>query len=148
MAHREAVVSQTPRPESPGARSHGAAGDYRGAPASALPLTATEDRQWATLAHFGGIFGCIPSLVIYLVFRERGPFTAQEAYEALNFTVPPTMVAVLCNVLALVPVVGWVFALLAALLWLGVTVFSVIAGVHANRGQPYRYPLNLRLIHH
>ncbi|OMH37052.1 DUF4870 domain-containing protein [Tersicoccus sp. Bi-70] len=140
-------MSQTPRPESPGA-SHGHTGDYTGVPANALPLTATEDRQWATMAHFGGILGCIPSLVIYLVFRERGPFTAQESHEALNFTVPPTVVAVVCNVLALIPVVGWVFALIAAAIWLGVTVFSVIAGVHANRGQPYRYPVNLHLVRH
>ncbi|GGC82888.1 hypothetical protein GCM10011512_07070 [Tersicoccus solisilvae] len=139
-------MSQTPRPESPGARSHGEAGDYTGVPAHALPLTATEDRQWATLAHFGGILGCIPSLVIFLVFRERGPFTAQEAGEALNFTAPPTVIAVVCNVLALIPVIGWIFALLAAVLWLGITVFSVIGGVHANRGEPYRYPVNLRLL--
>ena len=52
---------------------------YHGVPANALPLTATEDRQWATLAHFGGILGCVPSLLIYLIFKDRGPFTAQES---------------------------------------------------------------------
>ena len=62
---------------------------YHGVPANALPLTASEDRQWATLAHFGGILGCVPALLIYLIFRERGPFTAQESKEALNFTLPP-----------------------------------------------------------
>ena len=63
---------------------------YHGVPANALPLTASEDRQWATLAHFGGILGCVPSLLIYLIFKDRGPFTAQESKEALNFTLPPT----------------------------------------------------------
>ena len=66
---------------------------YHGVPANALPLTANEDRQWATLAHFGGILGCVPSLLIYLIFKERGPFTAQESKEALNFTLPPTIAA-------------------------------------------------------
>ena len=42
----------------------------------------------------------MPSLLIYLVFRDRGPFTAQESKEALNFTLPPTIVAVLANILA------------------------------------------------
>jgi uncharacterized protein len=120
---------------------------YEGSPANALPLTASEDRQWATLAHFGGILGCIPSLVIFLVFRERGPFTAQESKEALNFTLPPTVLALLFNLLALLPLVGGVFAVLAALTWIILTVCSVIAGVQVNKGRPYRYPLNLRLIH-
>ena len=120
--------------------------DYPGAPARAMPLTAAEDRQWATLAHFGGILGCLPSLLIYLVFRDRGPFTAQESKEALNFTLPPTAAAVVCNILALIPVVGNVFAVLATLVWIALTVFSVIAGIQVNRGQPYRYRYNLRLI--
>ncbi|WP_077487903.1 DUF4870 domain-containing protein [Sinomonas mesophila] len=120
--------------------------DYHGAPARALPLTATEDRQWATLAHFGGILGCVPSLLIYLVFRDRGPFTAQESKEALNFTLPPTAAAIVFNVLALIPVVGNVFAVFATLVWLALTVFAVMAGVQVNRGQPYQYRYNLRLI--
>ena len=76
---------------------------YHGVPANALPLTASEDRQWATLAHFGGILGCVPSLLIYLIFKDRGPFTAQESKEALNFTLPPTIAAVLANMLVFFP---------------------------------------------
>ena len=83
---------------------------YHGVPANALPLTANEDRQWATLAHFGGILGCVPSLLIYLIFKDRGPFTAQESKEALNFTLPPTIAAVVCNILVFIPVVGNIFA--------------------------------------
>ncbi|GAA1050420.1 MAG: DUF4870 domain-containing protein [Renibacterium sp.] len=114
----------------------------------ALPLTASEDRQFAFLAHCGGILGFIPSLVIYLIFRDRGPFTAQESKEALNFTLPPTILAALANILALlIPVAGSVFAILAVLIWVFLTVFSVIAAIHVNRGNPYRYPVNLRLIH-
>ena len=107
---------------------------YHGVPANALPLTASEDRQWATLAHFGGILGCVPSLLIYLIFKDRGPFTAQESKEALNFTLPPT------------PVVGNLFAVLATVIWIAVTCFSVAAGIHVNRGQPHRYEFNLRWI--
>ena len=82
---------------------------YHGVPANALPLTANEDRQWATLAHFGGILGCVPSLLIYLIFKDRGPFTAQESKEALNVTLPPTIAAVVANLLVLLPVVGNIF---------------------------------------
>ena len=117
---------------------------YHGVPANALPLTANEDRQWATLSHFGGILGCVPALLIYLIFKDRGPFTAQESKEALNFTLPPTIAAVVCNLLVFVPVVGNIFAVLATVIWIAVTCFSVAAGIHVNRGQPYRYGLNTR----
>ncbi|MBW4095162.1 MAG: DUF4870 domain-containing protein, partial [Acidobacteria bacterium] len=35
---------------------------YQAVAANALPLSASEDRQWAFIAHCGGILGCIPSL--------------------------------------------------------------------------------------
>ena len=119
---------------------------YTGASAVPEPLSSSEDRQWAMLAHFGGILGFVPSLLIYLIFKDRGPFTAQESKEALNFTLPPTLVAVVANILSLIPWVGGIFAVLAALIWIALTVFSVIAGIHVNRGQPYRYKYNLRLL--
>ncbi|AXR75028.1 DUF4870 domain-containing protein [Auritidibacter sp. NML130574] len=88
----------------------------------------------------------IPSLVIYLVFRERGPFTAQESKEALNFTLPLSVVAIVLNVLSWLPVIGAIFAVLTVLIWLFMTVSGVVAGIEVNKGRPYRYPVNLRLI--
>ncbi len=119
---------------------------FEGSPAQAPPLTPSEDRQFATLAHFGGILGFVPSLLIFLIFRTRGPFTAQESKEALNFTLPPTILALVAWVLSLIPGVGAVFAVVNALIWVAITVLSVNAGVQVNRGRPHRYALNLRLI--
>ena len=119
---------------------------FEGTPANALPLTASEDRQFATLAHFGGILGFIPSLIIHLIFKDRGPFTAQESKEALNFTLPPTLLALAAWLLSLLPEIGGLFAVLNALIWVTITIFSVNAGIQVNRGRPYRYGPNLRLI--
>jgi uncharacterized Tic20 family protein len=115
------------------------------------PLTPAEDKQWAFLAHCGGILGCIPSALIYKFMADRGPFTAQESREALNFTLPPTILALVLNVIALVvrifnPSVGTVFSLLALLIWVFLTVWSVIAAIQVNNGNPYRYAWNLRRI--
>lgn len=98
------------------------------------------------LSHFGAFLGAVPSLVIFMMLRERGPFTAQESKEALNFTLPLTVVAVVANVLALLPVIGAIFGVVAVLLWLFMTISGVIAGIEVNKGRPYRYPFNLRLI--
>lgn len=98
------------------------------------------------MAHFGGILGCFPALVIYLIFKDRGPFTAQESKEALNFTFPPTVVAIVANLLIIIPAVSGIFAVIAAAIWVILTVNAVIAGIKCNRGVPYRYAYNLRLI--
>ncbi|WP_010524584.1 DUF4870 domain-containing protein [Nesterenkonia sp. F] len=119
----------------------------QGSSSAALPLTPAEDRRWATLAHFGGLMGCLPSLVIYLVFRDRGPFVAQESKEALNFTLPLTVLLLAAYVLALLPVIGWIFGLAAVLLWVVMTLAGLIAGIECNKGRPYRYRLNVRLVH-
>ncbi|WP_104087379.1 DUF4870 domain-containing protein [Arthrobacter sp. GMC3] len=116
------------------------------------PLTPAEDKQWAFLAHCGGILGCVPSAVIYKVFKDRGPFTAQESREALNFTLPPTILALALNLIALIlnlvdPGAGTPLSMLALLIWVVLTVWSVIAAVAVSKGNPYRYALNLRRIH-
>lgn len=115
------------------------------------PLSPSEDKQWAFISHCGGILGCVPALLINKLLGPRGRFTAQESLEALNFTLPPTILAIVLNVLAvvfsfIVPAVGTIFAMLALLVWVFLTVFSVIGAVRVNRGQPYRYALNLRLL--
>lgn len=101
------------------------------------------------MSHCGGILGCVPSLLIYKLLGPRGRFTAQESLEALNFTLPPTIIAIFLNVLALIfsfsiPVLGSVLSMLALLVWIFLTVFSVIAAIRVNRGQPYRYTWNMR----
>ncbi|TAL41234.1 MAG: DUF4870 domain-containing protein, partial [Salinibacterium sp.] len=57
------------------------------APQPAAPLTPAEDKQWASFAHFGGILWLLPSLIIFLVFKDRGTLTRQEAKEALNWQI-------------------------------------------------------------
>ena len=120
---------------------------FEGASSSAPPLTPSEDRQWATLAHFLGILGFVPSLIIFLIYRDRGPFTEQESKEAFNFTFPPSILAAVCLLLSLIPGIGGIFAVLNALIWVTLAAFSVAAGIHVNRGKPYRYPVNLRIFH-
>jgi hypothetical protein len=55
--------------------------------APAAPLTPAEDKQWASFAHFGGVLLFVPSLIIFLVFKDRGRLARQESKEALNFQI-------------------------------------------------------------
>lgn len=118
---------------------------YRGSSATAAHLSVSADRNIATAAHFGGVLGCIPSAVIYYLYRGRGPFTEQESREALDFTLLPTLVLAVSIMLSSLPAVGWLFGLIAALTWTYLAFSALRAGVKVTRGNPYQYKGNTRL---
>jgi len=68
----------------------------------AAPLTEAEDKQWASFAHFGNIILLVPALIIYLVFKDRGPKVAVEGKEALNWTINVTAIVIIGNILSLI----------------------------------------------
>jgi uncharacterized Tic20 family protein len=98
------------------------------------------------MSHFGAVLGCIPSAIIFAVYRDRGPFTSQESKEAFNFTFPLTILAIILNVLTLIPGIGWIFAVLTVALWVYMTLMGARAAIQVNKGRPYRYLINLRLM--
>jgi uncharacterized Tic20 family protein len=119
-------------------------------PTAGAPLSASDDKLWASLAHFGNIILLIPALIIYLVFKDRGALVNQEAKEALNWTINVTGVIIVINIvsaiLGIIPFIGPILALLLSLLWVAVLivnlVFAIIGGVRVNGGGTYRYPFN------
>jgi uncharacterized protein len=116
---------------------------------AAAPLSESEDRQWASFAHLGGILGFLPSLIIWLVFKDRGPFTNSEAKEALNFQITvaiATFALYVIGTILLLVVIGFLFYVLAFLVWIAAIVFSIVGFTKAKDGIPYRYPVALRLI--
>lgn len=112
------------------------------APQPAAQLTTAEDNQWASFAHLGGIIGFLPSLIIWLVFKDRGAFTNTEAKEALNFQITAAIAYVIANILTVV-VIG---AILLPIIFILSLVFSIIGFTKAKDGNHYRYPFALRLI--
>ena len=107
-----------------------------------VPLTETEDRQWASFAHLGGIVGFLPALIIWLVFKDRGSFTNTEAKEALNFQITVGIVYVIGFILSVI-VIGFLISLAAAIVSI---IFSIMGFLKAKDGIAYRYPFALRLI--
>ncbi len=112
------------------------------APQPAAPLTEAEDRQWASFAHLGGILGFLPSLIIWLVFKDRGSFTNNEAKEALNFQITLTAAYIVGSILSVI-VVGFLITIAAAIASI---ILSVVAFTKAKDGIAYRYPFAIRLI--
>lgn len=112
------------------------------APQPAAPLSPADDIQWASFAHLGGILGILPSLIIWLVFKDRGPFTNVEGKEALNFQITLLIAEVVGYILTIV-IIGF---LIIPLVYVARIVFSILAFLKAKDGINYRYPFALRLI--
>lgn len=118
----------------------GIAASSSGSPAVA---GASDERSMATLAQVLAIFtGFLGPLVIYLVVKDDQPFAKHHAAEALNFQITVTIAAIVSGILMLL-LIG--FLLLPAVL-IGALVLEIIAAIAANRGEWYRFPVNLRLV--
>ena len=120
-------------------------------PVVAAPLSEADDRQWASLAHLGGILSFLPSLIIWLVFKDRGRFTNTEAKEALNFQITLLIayvaIIVVSTFLAFVTFgIGGLLVGLGWIVWLAGVIFSILGFVKAKDGQNYQYPFSIRLI--
>jgi len=123
-------------------------------PAAGGPAPAADSRNLAVVAHLSALVGLagVPSfigpLVVWLLHRDRDPWVAEQARDALNFNLSLlvyaggalalTVLTVGLGLLVVVPV-----AVVAAAGWLIVT---VLAAIRAADGGRYRYPLTLQLI--
>ena len=102
-----------------------------------------DEKTWGLLAHISAVVtGFLGPLVIWLIKKEEMPFVNEQGKEALNFQITIAIAYAICIVLSVV-VIG---ALLMPLVWLFSLVMSIIAGIKAQKGEHYRYPVALRLI--
>ena len=139
-------VPPVPPVPPPPAPQYGAAPGYTApqyAAAPPAPLSDSDQRLWATLAHIGPIIiGFVAPLVIWLIYKDRGRYVADQAKEALNFQITVTIAATISSILifAIIGLVLLPIVLIAAL------VLMIMAAIAANKGQAYRYPVSLRLV--
>jgi uncharacterized protein len=118
-------------------------------PAPSLDGPSPESRQWGMFAHLSALIGfVIPfgnilgPLIIWQMKKNEMPFVDDQGKEALNFQITVFIAMVVCIVLTFV-LIGLLLIPIVGLAWL---VFSIIAGLKANEGVAYRYPVTLRLI--
>jgi len=114
-----------------------------GQPGVGQELSPTDQRMWAMLGHLGGIlFGFLAPLVVYLVQKDRGQYVKEQSAEALNFQITLLIGYVVSFILTflIIGIFTWIAVGIAGL------VFAIIAGLAANKGENYRYPVNIRMI--
>jgi uncharacterized protein len=125
-------------------------------PAPAAPLSEADDKLWASLAHLGGILYILPSLIIYLVLKDRGAKVRVEAKEALNwqitFLIVEIVLWIISGILGVALLFTGVYGIAVLFYWLPLiwwainVLFSILGFVKVNGGGSYRYPFAIRLI--
>ena len=121
-----------------------------------VPLTPSEERSWAMLAHFSillnlvtGLLGMAGALVIYLAYQNRSRYVAYHALQSLIFqlivwlgggiltaivwTITGTLSAILVGLIC-IP-----FAMIISTIPLGGIIYGIIGGIQCNQGQDFRY---------
>lgn len=102
-----------------------------------------DPKTLAMLAQLLGIFtGFLGPLIIYLVNGEKDPFVRHHSAEALNFQIT-LFIGYIASFVLMIVLIGFVTFLV---IWIGGLVLMIIATMAANRGEWYRYPVNLRLV--
>ena len=108
-----------------------------------------EAKQWAMFAHLAAVAGfvipfgsIVGPLLVWQLKKDVDPFVDQNGKEAVNFQITIAIAAVVCFMLMFV-VIGVLLFPVLVLIWL---IFTIIAGVKANDGVAYRYPMTIRFI--
>jgi uncharacterized Tic20 family protein len=125
-------------------------------PQPPAPLTPSEERTWAMLAHLSillnlvtGLLGPVGALIIYLVYKDRSRYVAYHSLQSFIFqliawvgggiltavawTITGVLSAILVGLLC-IPI-----ALVISLIPLGAIVYGIIGGIQCNQGQDFRY---------
>lgn len=140
---------QQPGYQQPGYQQPGNAYGYQqpGAPGGPAPAgyANSDEKTWALIAHFGGILVFfIAPLIALLAKGNESPTVKAHANEALNFQITWTAAWIISWIIA---VCSFGFLFFVPLIpWAVIVIFSIIAGMKANNGELYRYPVTVRLI--
>ncbi len=112
-------------------------------------LTEEEENKWAMFAHNGTLStmfvplgNFLAPIIIWQLKKNESEFVVDQAKEALNFQITLIIYMLISFLL--------VFIFIGFFLIFGLVIFNliivIVAGVKANNGEFYRYPMCLRLI--
>ncbi len=119
------------------------------------PLTPSEERTWGMLSHVvggaamvlsGGFLGFVGSLVIYLMYKDRGPFVRAHSANSLNVQITAA-IGFLIGWLLTITIIGAIIGipiLIAVFVW--AVVVHILGAVKANNGEWWTPPMTPQFI--
>jgi len=112
-------------------------------------LLSSDDKQRGMLAHIGTFLGAIVPfgniivpLILMSTYKGKSAFVVEHSKESLNFQISLLIYYTIAAV-SLFVLIGF---LLLPLIFILSVVYTIIAGVAANEGKDYKYPLTIRFV--
>jgi uncharacterized Tic20 family protein len=125
---------------------------------ASAPLSPDQERTWATATHViagvamilsAGTLGFVAALVIYLVYKDKGPFVRQHAADAVNIQLNALLWAVVIAVVGfvlLIVLVGFLIWALLAVVPIVAAVLHLVGAIKAYNGEEHWSPLTIRFV--
>ena len=110
------------------------------APPAAPQISPSEERQWGMFAHLApliamvlsaGTLGFVGSLIIYFLYRDKGPFVRAHAANSVNIQIM-TAIILLVSLPLMLLLIGFVTFPLAIVF---AFVLHIIGAIKANAGE-------------
>jgi len=119
------------------------------------PMSPADERTWGTIAHggtlaatilSGGTLGFVCALVIYLVYKDRGPFVHHHAANALNVQIFAG-IGVIVGIIFCLTIIGLIIGIpLIVAAGLYAIIVHLIGAIKANNGEWWSPPLTPQFV--
>ena len=119
------------------------------------PMSPADERTWGMIAHAGtlaatvlsgGTLGFICALVIYLVYKDRGPFVRHHTANALNVQILGAILVV-GGIILTVTVIGAIIGIpMIVVGGLYVLIAHIIGAIKANSGEWWNPPMTPQFV--
>jgi uncharacterized Tic20 family protein len=110
-------------------------------------LSLEQQKQFSMLVHLSGLlFPLLGALVGYLLWKDKGETISANTRSALNFNISVAIYFVAASIIAGITFFLVLPLALPWLVWVFFVVMCIIAGVKANGGEQYKYPLTIAFI--
>ena len=123
---------------------------------AARPTAGGDEKTLAVLAHLSPIIALVLTagwlswigpLLVWLIWRERSPLVRTAAATSFNFNVTiwiAVIIGWICIFTIILIPVGIVLLVVPGILQL---IFSILGALRASRGEAYKYPLQIPILH-
>tara|TARA_R110002111_G_scaffold89753_1_gene139689 strand:- start:49 stop:468 length:420 start_codon:yes stop_codon:yes gene_type:complete len=102
----------------------------------------SESKMLGMLAHLLGIMGFLGPLIIWLIKKDDDPYVDEHGKESLNFQIT-MMIAFFISGMSTIIFIG---CITTPILVVADIILCIMAGMKANEGISYKYPLTIRFI--
>lgn len=110
------------------------------------PISPSEEKTWGVIVHAvpaaalvlsAGTLGFIASLVIYLLYKDRGPFVRAQAANSLNIQIM-TLIYLVISAVLMLALIGFI---LYPLVIVVAVVYHVLGAMKSSNGEWWTPPL-------